>query len=188
MSTFACISFKNWKLYSWDHSIILRSNLALRLCTFESFWSRLNVRIKVLEGGKWHHWNWIHFKRNRKRKAAHFDARIRVTSKEKILESSRCLGSTKNSQNKCPLLPPIPTSSTRMNRKIHGVSIEKWNLSLDLICFEIFAFEREEVYKWSGKKLHWKIWDCVSSIHDAKLFKRMTEVQFHTLYWNVPSF
>ena len=40
--------------------------------------------------------------------AAHFDARIPVTSKEKkILESSRCLGSTKNSQNKCPLLATI---------------------------------------------------------------------------------
>ena len=41
--------------------------------------------------------------------AAHFDARIPVTSKEKkkILESSRCLDSTKNSQKKCPLLATI---------------------------------------------------------------------------------
>ena len=39
---------------------------------------------------------------------AHFDARIPVTSKEKILESSRCLGSTKNSQNKCPTMSRLP--------------------------------------------------------------------------------
>ena len=56
-----------------------------------------------------------------------FQSRLK---KKKILESSRCLGSTKNSQNKCPLLATIRGEPTPHPHSISNKYPENWKYLL----------------------------------------------------------